>query len=218
MDQENITADSPADTSVEIEDDSISSSEPSLAMDESLLRLHHRMRNNLGDSINGQCVPYNPICTLQVRERRRRQREDPKVGNTNWCKCGNCIPMPTARESVCCKDITNLQQHFSDDVQCITHVQEMLDHCVEKRYLEFTIRNARMATQIEMNNHYNRVMRRGAYRAFTIWTHGFLGQKNRIVIPACFVNLIRLTYRDPAGIYVGFKQAEDNPALKMALD
>ena len=29
-----------------------------------------------------------------------------RLGNTEWCSCGHCIAMPTARESFCCIEVT----------------------------------------------------------------------------------------------------------------
>ncbi|KAL1471360.1 hypothetical protein MTO96_039982 [Rhipicephalus appendiculatus] len=31
--------------------------------------------------------------------------EPDRLGNTLWCLCGQCVPMPTARESICCREI-----------------------------------------------------------------------------------------------------------------
>lgn len=30
------------------------------------------------------------------------------VGNTNWCCCGNCRPMTTEQESICCQEMSRL--------------------------------------------------------------------------------------------------------------
>ena len=44
---------------------------------------------------------------------------DPSLGNTDWCSCGNCIPMLTARESICCQESGPLTPKLSDG-ECIT--------------------------------------------------------------------------------------------------
>ena len=28
-----------------------------------------------------------------------------RLANTDWCECGNCLVMPTARECICCREI-----------------------------------------------------------------------------------------------------------------
>ena len=33
--------------------------------------------------------------------------EDWRIGNTNWCQCGVCVPMATPRESLCCREMGN---------------------------------------------------------------------------------------------------------------
>ena len=30
-----------------------------------------------------------------------------KVGNTDWCRCGKCIPMQTTEESKCCMGLSD---------------------------------------------------------------------------------------------------------------
>ena len=34
------------------------------------------------------------------------ENENNRIGNTDWCLCGNCSPMPTRAESICCQEIT----------------------------------------------------------------------------------------------------------------
>ncbi len=31
--------------------------------------------------------------------------EESRVGQNRWCLCGNCLPMPSENESVCCKEL-----------------------------------------------------------------------------------------------------------------
>lgn len=33
------------------------------------------------------------------------RQEEARVGNNEWCQCGNCLPMSTEIESVCCKEL-----------------------------------------------------------------------------------------------------------------
>ena len=32
-----------------------------------------------------------------------------RLANTDWCGCGNCVAMPTARECLCCREIGRCQ-------------------------------------------------------------------------------------------------------------
>ncbi|OCT82211.1 hypothetical protein XELAEV_18024724mg [Xenopus laevis] len=140
-----------------------------------------------------------------------------RLGNTNWCRCGNCVDMPTVDESLCCREIHNFQQFLDQERKCITHNQDMLRHCLDSHLLEFMIKFRGRTSARTFRIHYNREMRKAAYRAFTTWTHGFLGANLRIPIPSCVVHLVRSTFPDPQGQYMGFFWAEDYPAEHMAL-
>ncbi len=37
-----------------------------------------------------------------------------RLGNVDWCTCGNCIPMATQKESLCCKEMALLQGLFRE--------------------------------------------------------------------------------------------------------
>lgn len=43
--------------------------------------------------------------------------------NTDWCQCGNCEPMPTNTERVCCREVDAIEskmQESQNDIECIT--------------------------------------------------------------------------------------------------
>ena len=50
----------------------------------------------------------------------------------------------------------------------------------------------------------NKCLRHTAYRSFTFWRHGSLGQGNRRVIPSCAVTSIRRMFPSPNGLYTGY--------------
>ena len=31
-----------------------------------------------------------------------------RLGNTEWCSCGNCRPMSQEKESICCQEVSQL--------------------------------------------------------------------------------------------------------------
>ena len=50
------------------------------------------------------------------------QQQENRVGNTNWCTCGNCVIMPTDMESTCCKELPKVYQKMESvglDIPCI---------------------------------------------------------------------------------------------------
>ena len=49
---------------------------------------------------------------------------------------------------------------------------------------------------------------RAAYRQFTWWVHGILGKKNRRILLACVVQVIRKEFPVESGEYMGFRAAE----------
>ena len=39
-----------------------------------------------------------------------------RIGNTDWCLCGRCLPMETYTESLCCKEINEIpEEYFEGD-------------------------------------------------------------------------------------------------------
>ncbi|XP_071477558.1 uncharacterized protein [Diadema antillarum] len=54
--------------------------------------------------------------------------EPSRLGNNNWCQCGNCVPMPTTWESLCCHEadpvLEKVEQyndrHADAQINCIT--------------------------------------------------------------------------------------------------
>ncbi|KAE8576666.1 hypothetical protein XENTR_v10004277 [Xenopus tropicalis] len=121
----------------------------------------------------------------------------PRVGNTSWCSCENCVPMPSLLESFCCREEDKLKKYFIGRYSCITQVNELLQLCSEEKILENTGRNVEQVT--------NMFMRRAAYRNISDWIHGSLGSGNRIPLPSCVVQLVRRRYPEPDANYMGFQ-------------
>ena len=62
---------------------------------------------------------FEPLLTMEEIETRRQQREEPqrgeeenradletRIGNNEWCLCCECPAMTTAKESICCKEVS----------------------------------------------------------------------------------------------------------------
>lgn len=164
---------------------------------------------------------YQPKYTAQeVAEREVRAQDEARVmaeraGNTEWCKCGNCVVMSTAKECICCLDNVNILQLLE---QCSLQDQCVLEHgSFEAVVLNTCSLNTKRHDLIKMgldvnekkklSNLSNRLWRHLAYRKFVDWINSWttLGRFNRIVIPSCVVNRVRQEFPDPAGNYVGFQ-------------
>ena len=57
---------------------------------------------------------------------------------------------------------------------------------------------------------YYRRARYLAYRQFVSWCWGYLGRRNRVVIPSCGVLRIQREYPDEEGKYVSFRPPLDD--------
>ncbi|OCT99047.1 P2X purinoceptor 7 [Xenopus laevis] len=185
------------------------------ALEEQLMR---DLQNMLGDSVNDPCFQNDPEWSDQELVSIQNTPLDERMGNTAWCKCGKCIPMPTKDESCCCTEIQDIAHYFEGDVICITTVDDMLDMCMDENRLDFMIRWSGRYSRAAYRRDRNRILRKAAYRAFSTWAHGYLGLGNRIPIPSCMVNLIRKKFPDSQQRYVGFFWSNDYPAIDMAFD
>ncbi|XP_041420487.1 P2X purinoceptor 7-like isoform X2 [Xenopus laevis] len=139
------------------------------------------------------CFGNEPVRdTPSVRDRpsgRHHQTADNRIGTTEWCRCGNCVPMKTVEESSCCMEVSSVENKYLQH-GCICHSRKF----------------------------YLRKLRQTSYRSFIAWIYGYLGPKKRVPIPACVVQKVRSSYPDPKGRYRGFLQAFDYNAFDMALD
>ena len=115
-----------------------------------------------------------------------------------WCTCGNCRPMPSLIENVCCKGSSET---------CIARVPEFVLLILEPMVLNMAndYRNDFLGLSDEDEEDLNKNFRHSAYRQYTLWRHGYLGANNRKVIPSCCVLAIREKFPSPHGIYTGYK-------------
>lgn len=111
-----------------------------------------------------------------------------------WCKCGNCKPMPQEIENKCCKQRT-----------CITNSSRFAKICLDPDVLELCIRSTSDIRNDREDNS-TRAFRKAAYRQFILARHGHLGKGNRRVCPSCVVLEIRKRYPSVTGIYMGYRE------------
>lgn len=140
------------------------------------------------------------------------------LANDGNCKCGNCIDMPTSIENKCCVNEelhrTNLQDDnfIPSENTCILQSKLLTDHLLgevnvqlswfrQQRYFGLTGDSLLFSNMTNSNSRFH------AYRNYIDFIYGYLGKKNRKVIPACVVGHIRTKWPDSDHIYMGYKQA-----------
>lgn len=129
----------------------------------------------------------------------------PLPTDTNWCKCGNCVIMDTARECKCCHDIAEvcsrmeeiacdcIIQHPSFAVNCLNH------YVLDVSYYEYIQNNGPLGNDEPIHELYRHL----AYRRFARFIWRRLGRHNRRILPACVVTAIRQKF--PSQQYCGFR-------------
>ncbi|XP_077312237.1 uncharacterized protein LOC143933189 [Lithobates pipiens] len=155
-----------------------------------------------------------PRCNQQTLE----EGETECLGNTEWCKCRKCIPMPTSLESSCCPEINEVVGSIPEGVECITHSESFEIYCVNEQNVRVNTICLHLEGPPTVDPDNNRRLRKTAYITFTAWIYGYLGKGNRRVIPSCAVNAVRNAIPDPSASYVGFMYSNDYEASEMALE
>ena len=70
--------------------------------------------------------------------------ENNRIGNTEWCTCGNCVVMPTITESICCNEAQlDHLMHADLDLTCIKHHRLFPMLCLERDLLEVAMLSLR---------------------------------------------------------------------------
>ncbi|XP_077344560.1 P2X purinoceptor 7-like [Lithobates pipiens] len=166
-----------------------------------------------------RAFPVNPTVTsssVASSTSENLETNEDRIGNIDWCQCQCCIPMATQVESVCCRETAEVDGCIPEGRKCITEADIFTSQIATEEHvrLMFTMLYLEERPVVDADN--NRRLRKTAYRAFIAWIYGFLGKGNRRVIPSCAVKVVRQTFPDPNGSYVGFLYSEDYDASEMA--
>ena len=112
----------------------------------------------------------------------------------DWCVCGNCRPMPSPIENICCRRRN-----------CITQYDVFHLICLHPVVLRVAVRNnCDWRADPVVYSHSN--FRKAGYRQYILWVYGRLGRGNRRVAPSCVVLRIRARYPSSDGTYLGFRE------------
>ncbi|KAE8595197.1 hypothetical protein XENTR_v10015611 [Xenopus tropicalis] len=142
-----------------------------------------------------------------------------RVENVDWCNCGNCVPIDTQTENLCCTAVEKIRDLIPCGAHCITAHSTFLSQVVDYARVDtgFKIINYKMK-RLPKHRVYMRCLRKTAFRSFMVWLYGYLGAEGHKPIPACAIRRIRKAFPDPNHKYTGFPGALDYLAEKMALD
>lgn len=58
------------------------------------------------------------------------------VSMTSRCICGNCVAMPTGRESVCCRENVKVYEKVPSGMACITEHENFSSVCTNPDVIE----------------------------------------------------------------------------------
>ncbi|CAJ0927023.1 unnamed protein product, partial [Ranitomeya imitator] len=63
-----------------------------------------------GNSENNECFPSNPLVVDNTRYIEfGKDTDEDGIGKIDWSQCGKCVSMTTNIESLCCKEISNVE-------------------------------------------------------------------------------------------------------------
>ncbi|XP_065062658.1 P2X purinoceptor 7-like [Rhopilema esculentum] len=126
-----------------------------------------------------------------------------RIGHTEWCQCGKCLPMRKGRESVCCLEIVEVKKR-TGRLTCITDHDGFKSLCLDHHVVEDAIYQyvGEVGGYVDDTPAFE-LFRHVAYRQFVRWIWRRLGKHVRKVIPSCSVAKIRAKF--PSETYTGFK-------------
>lgn len=140
--------------------------------------------------------------------------------NGSWCRCSNCGPVPRNIEKKCCLDenyeITNLKDSgFIPEKDCILKCNLITEHVLNDISIHLSWLRQRQYQGFRGDDLLFSLMkpeeyRYHAYRNYIGVMYGYLGRRNRRVIPACVVQYIRGRWPDPMGTYRGYREVDDD--------
>ncbi|KAM4030100.1 uncharacterized protein ACNLHF_021986 [Anomaloglossus baeobatrachus] len=171
-----------------------------------------------GDSANEECFPSNPLRIDNAKFIEFNEDHDEnRIGIIDWCKCGKCVAMPTNIESICCKEVDNVEPYM-DNLACITEHDFFFIFCEREETVHILQRIVGLTIGPSTTKEQNRKSRKTSYRSFTAWIHGPLGRGNRRPISSCVVNKVREAFPDADDSYMGFKATNEKPAEFLCLE
>jgi hypothetical protein len=169
-----------------------------------------RQNSNDKSCLYSNDTPETSTSTTNNTNNASNEGIDERLGNTDWCMCGECRAMDAATDCICCREVTVISEELYESFHCISKAPEFLILCCRRSVLENVLAcfgNIR-GDSISINPE-NASLRYAAYRQYIWWIYKYLGPKNRRIIPSCVLWSIRENYPEESGSYIPFRFSEE---------
>ena len=164
-----------------------------------------------------------------------------RIGNLDWCNCGECQPMDSEAESLCCLDTNEVPDDYFEGQllglvlinlyyslytflinefilgnKCVTKSTGFQEVCLSKNVLK-TVLSALNELRGDSITATNSSYRFAGYKQYTWWVHNRLGKGVRKVIPSCAIWAIRTAFPSENGNYIPFMESKEEEKRLMEI-
>ncbi|XP_018083867.1 P2X purinoceptor 7-like [Xenopus laevis] len=141
--------------------------------------------------------------TQEIQAQSEQQLNE-DVADIRWCGCGNCTPMPSLIEHLCCHEQPIIFSKIPDERNCITECK-FFNELISRERADLNFKMTTLGLRKQPNDaEYTRGLRKASYRNFSVWIYGNLGTSRTKPIPSCVVKVIRSSFPDPQSKNIGF--------------
>ena len=148
------------------------------------------------------------VSSISSSESKTNLEKSSRVGNLEWCKCGECNIEKREIDCLCCQEVDALNSKFDrENMSCVIKSIEFETLCINKLVLENVLTGLHESRGDHMEKTWsNRSLRYAAYKQFIWWVFKSVGKGNRRVIPSCALWRIRKLYPEPNREYTLYSE------------
>ena len=133
-----------------------------------------------------------------------------RIGNTDWCQCGECKPMATYMESLCCQNTNEVPEELFEGQKYITKSSRFRMVFLEKPVLHASLLALNHLHIDSMENLGNSSYRFEGYKQYTFWMHNYLGKGVCKVILSCVIWKMGNEYKVDSNVYVPLMESKED--------
>ena len=130
---------------------------------------------------------YEPHMFLSESELQSKTEEQERIGNTDWYQYGECNPIATYTESLCCQDTNEVPEELFERQKCITKSSGFRIVYLEKAVLNASLSALNHLRGDSVENLDNSSYGFAGYKQYSFWVHNYLRKVVRKVISSCAV-------------------------------